>query len=141
MSFGTGPVSANTVVPWPVQPKPEPKTSPAPKNDPEKSGDGLPSELRQLIQGHPDRTSRDPGGSELGRFQVPKDEVELAREAGGGHREKAESFLDRSRQIRAPLVGQKTAGFGPGEDELSRQLRSNLTRSRLDHGQRRPSLR
>lgn len=145
---GGGPVSANTVVPWPVQPKPEPKQSSLPTKDPDHGTEhGLPSDFRR-IQGGEDRPSnrntdgfRDPGESGLGRFTAPKDEVQLQKNQGVGQREKAEAFLARSRGRTAPLVGTKTPGLEVANDDLSLQLRSNLTRSRLELAQRRTGLR
>lgn len=142
--YGPGPVSANTVVPWPVQPKPEPKVPATPK---ETGGE-------RLSEGpfHPgapvrERSERG-GGRQLGGsagsndsghlgFTAPKDEVELARSAGFGHREKVASFLDRAERRTAPRVGQEPSGVVSADAELSEQLRSNLNRSRLELSQRR----
>lgn len=149
LPYGSGgPVSANTVVPWPVQPKPEPKPSPIPTKDADKGPDaGTPTNYRR-IPGDDDRRPgqdlggfKDPSDSLLGRFASPKDEVDLGKSPNGSQREKAEAFLARNRRRSAPLIGQKTSGLESANDELSTQLRSNLTRSRLELSQRRPGLR
>lgn len=147
MPYSGGPVSANTVVPWPVQPKPEPKTHPEPKTPEKPNSDATPREFRAAIQGRGEQGSgqnqtglKEQGESALGRFTGPKDEVELPKNPGAGQRDRTEAFLARSRDRNAPHLGEKSALITSGDEDLSAQLRSNLMRSRLEHSQRRPGL-
>lgn len=142
--FGLGPVSANTVVPWPVQPKPEPKVpvSPKPAGD-ERLGEGAFHPGAPVNRGDERGRDKQLGGSagsgdsgSLG-FAPAQDEVETARSPLGGHRARVESFLDRTPLRTAPRVGHRMSVLVSEDENLTSQLRSNLTRSRLELSQRR----